>query len=54
MTRTITILEGEDQMVVGFVRLADGRNQLEITGDFNYEVDGEQTEETKPRLVSST
>jgi hypothetical protein len=44
MNRVITVLEGEGQMVVGLMRLADGRNQLEITGDFSYEVDGMQVE----------
>jgi len=40
MNRTITVLEGENQMIVGLVRLVDGRKQLEITGDFSFEVDG--------------
>jgi hypothetical protein len=44
MNRTLTVNEGEKQMVVGFTRLEDGRNSLEITGDFSFEVDGLQLE----------
>jgi len=44
MSRKITVLEGAERMIVGFTRLEDGRGQLEITGDFSFEVDGMQLE----------